>query len=555
MRVQYRLLKRGGKLHELSYDNSEDYSITFKQNDSIPDEEVSISTDELAEKMIAESFKNFDPSNRQYSVYTNNNDISDSFSNITLNTISELGRNAQGNLRKILKINSLVNQAINENDIIGVTCEVIEANLNSNIKLSFNSLPPNYNAKLKAHTEQLIKNFNNEIDIDSVLSSSIITTYTRGNCIKYLRSKNGHHTVDNYPLGIAILSGYSVNGKPYVLIDINKLTNGLQKTIIRGKRNKPLFFDSMAEEIKNNFPKEIYEAYINKERYAKLDILRCGVNRTNTLGKTYGLTPIFKALKPNLMLDASDVSDMVNTKAKAKKIIHQVLRKETMGPSYDKKGLDIMAYAHDNLMKAWKNPTVVYTSPPHVERITYVEPKAEMTSIETTNQYRSRIISALGISFLNPDGSQTVSTSNISLKQLMKKINKMVKQEEKILNTWYSILLSEHNISQDYCPTVQVLDCELLELEIKKELAELLFSKYNCSYTTAYEIVGYDVKEEIERRKFEKDNNYDEILSPHPTAYNSAGNDDNSSSGRPPNSEDKSKQEYDKNYTKEVREN
>ena len=183
---------------------------------------------------------------------------------------------------------------------------------------------------------------------------------------------------------------------------------------------------------------EIAEAYIDKEHYAKLDIQRCGVNRFCNMNRKYGLTPVFKALKPNLMLDTFDEADKINTKAKAKKIIHQVLR----------------------------------------------------------------VTSALGISFLNTDGKQTVSTANISIKQLMKTINKIAEQEEKILEQWYCLILQENDIPLEYCPTPHILDAELLEFEMRKDLSELLFSKYNCSYSTAYELVGMDVRDEIEKRNF-----------------------------------------------------
>ena len=62
--------------------------------------------------------------------------------------------------------------------------------------------------------------------------------------------------VDTYPLGVAIVSDYNVNGNPYILIDIRELTSRLQKTTIKGRKNKPLFFNSIVDEIKNNYPPE-----------------------------------------------------------------------------------------------------------------------------------------------------------------------------------------------------------------------------------------------------------------------------------------------------------
>ena len=218
-----------------------------------------------------------------------------------------------------------------------------------------------------------------------------------------------------------------------------------------------------------------------------------------------------------------------------------------MGSEGNRKALEEMAYAHENLVKAFKNPTVLYTSPAFVEKIVYVEPKVETTNIESINQYRSRVTSALGISFLNTDGNQTVSTANISIKQLMKTINKIAEQEEKILEQWYCLILEENDIPLEYCPTPHILDAELLEFEMRKDLSELLYSKFNCSFTTAYELVGIDVRDEIEKRKMEKELGYEDILTVHPTSYNSSGDTDNVG-GRPSGSDNDKKQEYDSDY-------
>lgn len=530
-------------------ENNEDFSVTFASNVNSDGEEVAILTsEERAKHWMEEALQSFDPTNKQYSVYLNEQSGEDS--KLTIEDIKRLARNAQSDLNKILKINSLVRQEINEDDIIGKVYEAVVANLNANVRISFDNLPQKYTKKKKDEAEKLIKRFHKETNINQILSSSIPTVYTEGNCIKYLREKNGHYVVDTYPLGVAIVSDYNVNGNPYILIDIRELTSRLQKTTIKGRKNKPLFFDSIVDEIKNNYPPEVYQAYIDKEHYAKLDIQRCGINRFCNMNRKYGLTPVFKALKPNLMLDTFDEADKINAKAKAKKIIHQVLRSELLGTEGNRKGLEEMAYAHENLVKAFRNPTVLYTSPPFVEKIEYVEPKVEMSNVDSINQYRSRVTSALGISFLNTDGKQTVSTANISIKQLMKTINKIAEQEEKILEQWYCLILQENEIPLEYCPTPHILDAELLEFEMRKDLSELLFSKYNCSYSTAYELVGMDVRDEIEKRKQEKELGYEEILSVHPTSYNSAGDstDSDNKGGRPSGSDDEQKQEYDSDY-------
>lgn len=564
MCVIYIVLKKGGdylpedtKLetqNNSSSDFEEDFSVTFTTKENVDGEEtVILTSEEVANNWMRKALEGFDPSNRQFSVYLNEESSAGNTAT-NLKELKELSKGAQSDLRKILKVNSIVRQVINEDDIIGKVYEAVISNLNANIRISFDDLPPKYKKKTKEQAELLIKQFHKETNLNQILSVSIPTVYIEGNCIKYLRSKNGHYVVDTYPLGVAIVSDYSLNGLPYVLIDIRELTNRLQKTTIKGKRNRPLFFGSLTEEIKNNYPDEVYQAYINKEHYAKLDIRRTGLNRFNNMNRKYGLTPVFKALKPSLMLDTFDKADAVNAKAKSKKIIHQILRKEVMGQTYEKKGLEEMAYAHENLAAAWKNPTVLYTSPPCVEKIVYVEPKVETTDTDTINQYRSRVTSALGISFLNTDGNQTVSTANISIKQLMKTINKIAEQEEVILSRWYSIILEENDIPLEYCPTPHILDAELLEFDMRKDLSELLYSKFNCSYETAYELVGINVKDEIEKRKKEKELGYEDILTVHPTSYNSSGDNGDVSVGRPSgttndgNSVNDVKVEYDQDY-------
>ena len=457
----------------VSSENNEDFSVTFASNVNSDGEEIAILTsEERAKHWMEEALQSFDPTNKQYSVYLNEQSGEDS--KLTIEDIKRLARNAQSDLSKILKINSLVRQEINEDDIIGKAYEAVVSNLNANVRISFDNLPQKYTKKKKDEAEKLIKRFHKETNINQILSSSIPTVYTEGNCIKYLREKNGHYVVDTYPLGVAIVSDYNVNGNPYILIDIRELTSRLQKTTIKGRKNKPLFFNSIVDEIKNNYPPEVYKAYIDKEHYAKLDIQRCGVNRFCNMNRKYGLTPVFKALKPNLMLDTFDEADKINAKAKAKKIIHQVLRSELLGTEGNRKGLEEMAYAHENLVKAFRNPTVLYTSPPFVEKIEYVEPKVEMSNVDSINQYRSRVTSALGISFLNTDGKQTVSTANISIKQLMKTINKIAEQEEKILEQWYCLILQENDIPLEYCPTPHILDAELLEFEMRKRFVRII---------------------------------------------------------------------------------
>lgn len=553
-------------INESQVDDIKNYKISFasdiKDSISSDDETVIVSgfdvqLSEQETNWMRDALQRFDKGGSQYSVVLNEESSSGTAKTTTLDDIDDLAFNAQSDISKIQKINALVRQASNEDDIIGKVHEAVESNLNSNVRISFDTLPSDYDEGIKLEAESEIERFHKEINVNDIVTIAITTTYDEGNCIQYLRSKKSkgiyHHVVDRYPLGVALISDYSMNTIPYVLIDTSELTNRLQKTMLKSKKNKPLFFKNTAEEIKNNYPKEVTKAYTSKEKYAILDVQRTGVNRFGNMNRKYGISPVFKALKPKIMLDTFDKTDNVNAKAKAKKIIAQYLKKEVLGQRGEKKGLEDMAYAHDCLVRAFKNKTVLYTPPGSVEKIEYVEPKVEMTNTETITQYRSRVTSALGISFLNTDGKQTVSTANISIKQLMKTINKIAERQEKILQRWYEVVLSEAGIPIEYCPTPHILDSEMLEFEIKKDLVEFLFSKLNCSYQTAYEFLGMDFDNEVVRRKSEKENGYDLILTPHPTSYNTSGSDE-IGAGRPmggtneDNDVNEKKQEYDKNY-------
>ncbi len=542
-----------------------DYKVIISNPHKDDDQQsVLLTAENLTESWMRDAMQRFDRNGQQYSVRFN--EESSSVSDITIDDIKNLALNAQSDISKIRKINVLVRQAENEDDIIGKVHESIESNLNANVTFTFNDLPDSYNENIKKRVEGLIKRFHKEVNINDIMTTAITSVYDEGNCIQYLRSKKHivksktlyHHVIDKYPLGVAIISDYSVNNIPYVLIDTNELSNRLQKTTLKSKKNKPLFFANISDEVKNNYPQEVVDAYISKERYAKLDIRRTGVNRFGNLGRTYGVSPVFKSLKPKIMLDTLDKADTTNAKAKSKKIIAQIMRKETMGNTYEKRGLEDMAYAHSCLMAAWANPTVVYTPPPCVESVKYVEPTVELTNESVIKQYRSRVTSALGISFLNTDGQQTVSTANVSIKQLMKTINKIAERQNVILQRWYEIILEEEGIPIEYCPTPSILDSELLEFEMKKDLAEFMYSKLNCSYRTAYEILNRNFDDEKERKILETKNGIDEIFVPHPTSYNSSGNKDEQIEkkeeeklgGRPKNSINEPKQQYDENYQK-----
>lgn len=526
----------------------EDYEVIIRTKTS-DGTEVVTSTDAITDKWLANAVAGYDATNQKYSAYLK--DGTSSSDKLTPEYIDELAENTQSDLKKVQIINSIVRKEINKDGIVGKTVECVTANINTETKVSYdNEITGRNKSKQLQQVKDFISAFNKAINTKRLIRNSIPTAFVEGNYICYLRHEENKYKVDYYPLGVCEISDYDVDGDPVVLFNIKELRTRLQKVYKKNKKNKALFFKNMEDEVKANYPQEVYDAFVAKEDYAKLDIKYTGVIRINNLNRKYGLTPIFRAFKDMLMLDTFDNADRVNSKAKAKKIIHQKLRKEVMGTELNKKGFEDMSYAHDNLMQAWRQPTVVVTTPPTVESITYVEPKIELTAIDTVNNYRSRVLAALGIGFLMDSGSQSVSTADISVTQLLRTINMISEQLEDILQKWYKQILIDNHLPVEYCPTIKVIDSEALDFEMRKDLASTLYTIFNGSMATSLELLGIDVNDEKEKRIKENDEGYEEIFRCRQTAYTSSGRgevvDTNNKGGRPADSKNKAKQSYDK---------
>ena len=504
-------------------------------------------SEERMDNVIRHAIASYDPENKQYSTYLK---ISASSETLTVDRIDELARGLQSSLTNVQTVNGIIRNYINKDDLIGITYDAIEANVNTEFKCSFAQFPEQRNkTKQVNYAREVIDDFNTQINVRSLLRTAIPMTYAEGTYITYLRQKDENYIVDYYPLGIAEISDYLSNGQPVVLINMSKLKSALSKSMLKDKKNKALFFENQETEIQNNYPDEVYQAFKNGDTYAKLDVDHCGVIRIGNMGQKYGVSPLFRALRPALMLETFDTSDRVNAKAKAKKIIWQQLDPALMGPNNDKKGFAEQVTAHDNLLRAWKQNTVLVTTAPYVKDIKYVEPKVEMTNIETVKQYRNREMAALGISFLNTDGQQTVSTAKVSLDQLMKNIGKIAEQIEDVLKRWYRIRLEDAGVDPMYCPDVKVSTTEMMGMEMKKAIAQFLFTTLNCSYKTAYEYMGLHAEDELRKRQAETEEGYDDVFVARQTSYTSTGNtggggDSDKKTGRP-KGEETEKQIYD----------
>ena len=521
----------------------------------IPQENTKIlTTSEMGKEWLETAMRNYDAKNTAYSAYLNELSITSPV--VTKEKLDMLSIDPQANLLKILEINDIARTYVNKDWIIGKVAEVLESNVNSNFKLSYSSFDGN-EKKVKELEEckKIINEFNKSINLRNLIKSSVPTTYIEGNYIFYCRGeKTGLYTYTWYPLGVVEISDYDVNGEPQVIINMRELLTRLRKTIKRTRKNKALFFEKLEEEIKANYPPEVLNAYQNKDDYAKLDRKWTGVMRVGRQNRKYGLTPIFRALYPALTLEQFDVTDNINSKAKAKKIIVQTLRKELMGQDGTKEAFEQQTWAHDNLMQAFKQKTVLVTTPAFVEKIEYVEPSTPNTDTETVMNYVNRELSTLGISFLMSSGSTGASVASISLDQLMKTINSISEQLEYIMERFYKNILEANGHSSEFIPTIRVLDSELLEMEVKQELAKLLYCNFNVSLETALSILGFDVNDEKAKRQKENKEGMDEIFKAHESQFTKSSVTDNKA-GRPNGNkiDTKDKQNYDEQYNTNAR--
>jgi hypothetical protein len=520
-------------------DKKEEFEVLIPNK--IDEDTVSIigTSEEIGKRWLEQAMYQFNSSNNQYSTYLNEETYGDT--KTSSKELEMLADNPQGNLEKIRKVNSIIKFYINKDDLIGKVYETIESNINTEFRLSFPTIK-NGKTTLMDDVKRLIESFNKQINLKQLLRKAIPIAYAEGNYPMYLRSKGDSYIVDHYSLGVLEVSDYEIGGEPVLLINMNELKSRLQKTNIKTRKGKKLFFDKLDEEIKENYPEEIYRGYTEKDTYVKLNVENTGIIRVNNMNRKYGLSPIFRTLSSSLILETFDRSDRINARAKAKKIIFLKLHKEILGTDYNRQSFEEMAYTHENFLKAWKNETVIFTPPAFVEDIKYIEPKTESTNINNVLYHRNKQMTSLGIGFLSVGDGQTYTSANISVNELMKTINKICEQLQDIIEKWYRVVLQDNNIPLDYCPTLKLLPSEELDKELKLKLAELLYSKFNSSLETAYGLLGINVEDEKQKRIKENEQNYEQIFTPRSTSYTNSGNTD---SGRPVDNNNPDKQVQD----------
>lgn len=506
----------------------------------------------------------YDPTNRAHSAVLNDASTGGS---ITQDDITDYSVAPQADKQKTMEIINLIRQYVNKDDLIGLVVEAIENNVNAKVRLHWrDARSKDIDKRANEEAKKAILEFNEKINLPQLIRDSTTATYRDGTNIMCLRTSGKaaqgndllpDYVVDTYPIGVAEVSQYTVGGDPYVLIDMNTLKSQIRKSYTKTKKNKAIFYENEAKEIEATFPKEVVDAYKAGERYAKLDIRYTGVERVNNGKLQYGLSSIFRAFQPLVMLEACRKADRMSLQARAKKIIVQYMNKEILGQNWNIDTFKQQNYAHNNFLAAWANSIVALTAPPTVREIAYVEPKAELTNIEFKNDCRNQIMSTLGIAFLADGNSKSLTIANLSVKQLMKNINKITKQLETILHKWYKVVLQEAGIDPIYAPTITVVDAEMLEMELRMDLADMLFNKLNGSYETAFDLLGFNVEDEKAKREIENEDGYNEIFAPRANAFTHSGNsgDDDGGDGRPAdkdsNNPDKQLKDQDRNKVKE----
>lgn len=458
----------------------------------------------------------------------------------TMDELTTLAQNTQTNLEKIKKINGIVKYYINKEDLVGRVVETIENNINTNYKISYPSNKSKKGTKLKKELKMedelkvVINNFNKQINIPKLIATNAVTTYTEGNFIFYLmgNSENGYSIV-TYPLDITEITPMKIDDDPIIAFNVNELSSRLQKnrtSYSKLKTNKLIDIEkTINDEVKQCYPIEIYDAYEGKDQLALLNPQKVGLNRVNNLKGLYGLTPIFKALAPQLMLETVDKSDQKVLIQKTKKIYFQSTEKELMDKT---DAINMIGHAHVSLLEAMSKDTIIYTADPQVEDLKLIEPKTELTDEKTKSGYKLRILEALGISFISSEGSKSITTTKINYEELLKMVNRITKNLEPILNKYYQYVTVESGFPIEYAPTITIASTKLLDLDILLKLVDLYYSKLSLSVDTTLNTLGLDYETEKTKRIKENDEGVSDIFRPYLTSYIASGDDikDNSDS-------------------------
>lgn len=483
----------------------------------VDDDTTLITMADRYKRQVEEAVYNFENSGHNFSKYLT--DDSSNFQETNEKELKRLGESPQDDIDKVKRINEIARYYINTNDLVGKVYETIQNNVNINVKLDWPVIDGRNKEKKKIKAQNISNKFLENINVEELLKKVIPLAFSEGNYFMYLRNSgdNINYTVDHYDLDLIDVSDYSLDGEDLCVFDVDKLRIALQRNSnkYRKRNGENLFGISDVEaEVKRNYPSEIYEAYMARESYALLDINYSGLLKINDLGKKYGVTPLFRAFKPLLILDIYDYSNLKTAKTRAKKILVQGLSDKLLEENVndnDTGNFQALAYAHNNLMKAFKNSKemVIATTPPTVDRVYFVESNTQQIDINLINNQRDKILTALGISFLANESKSSFNTVEVGIDELRRQINTISLQLSKILEKWVRVVLRDNHISPEFAPHVTVESSAMLDMDTKRQLMDDMFNKYGAPYRTVYETLGFDYETEKERREQENDEKLD----------------------------------------------
>lgn len=524
--------------------SEEDFIVTTITTQPAKDAQTEISIEEETRRLLTQAMLDAAANKRASSVFL---DEKGTYNSPSMDELARLAECPQDDLEKMLRINSIIAKYSNLDDVLGVVLESLRVNINTDYKLDYPNVEGRNKTKTLDRVKAVIDEFNNEIHLSQQIREKIPRAYSEGTVFLYLRKADDGWVIDTYPLGVAVVSPYNVGGKPVVLININELKDRLSKATFKNRRGKSLFFESVKEEIRENFPAEVYAAFEAKDNYAKLDEQNTGVIRIGNNGRKYGLSPMFKSLNASLILEIFRNSDTVNAKARSKKIVYQLLNPQLLGSTGDRNPLAQQQYAHSELIAAYRaGGSVIYTAPAYVKEVGILEPKGEMINKDTVIHYLHKQMTSLGIGFLNVESGASITSASISLTQLMRNINSIAEAFEEVMEGFYRRVLEVEGLPVEYAPRLKISDAETLEQDLRIKLATFLYSTLNGSLRSALDILGVDYEEEVSRRKAENANGLSDEFFPRLTGYTTGGNTEKKT-GRPEGDEN-DKKVYDDEY-------
>ena len=497
-------------------------------------------------KILSAAMNKYEAS-KQYSVHTSDSTNSNA---LTIDYIDELANGIHTNLKNLIAANQLLVKYVDEDGSMGYAYSVIRANTPTNYTMVYdNTLLTEENEDKIAEIKSLVNNFNKNVKIERLIRESISTAYLEGNVPIVLRITKNGYAVDFLPLDIAYPSGYKFNGDPILEFDVNALKTKLQKTYKKTRKNKAIYFENIAKEIEANFSKEVFDAYKANEQYTRIDANYGDCITVNSLGRKFGISPLFRALRPLVVLNNIEAADVSDSKARSKKIIFQKLRKELLGQNGEKKGFAEQQLAHEALTQALKTNLCAYTAPAFVESLEFVSSKANNDDAsKQLGQYMTKYLQALGIDFIDTEVGNYAGV-NVSITQIIRQINCIKSDVERVLNKFYATLLTSAGFDPNLAPTIEIEVADSMELSMRIELAKFVYGTLNASRETSFKLAGLNLNDEKIKRESELEAGLDDIFTPRKTAY-TTGNEEDNSSGRPTSNDDKDKQDFDKDYNK-----